>query len=118
MKPQMAKVAAFAVLGLACLICLIFLFAYNPAQTSWFPRCPFYALTGYKCPGCGTLRGLHALLHFKIADALRYNFFMIVSIPLLSVLALMPRVRFNRRLLTAILIAATFWWIGRNLFGV
>lgn len=39
------------------------LFAFDPAVTWWFPSCPLYALTGWVCPLCGSLRAVHALLH-------------------------------------------------------
>ena len=39
------------------------LFAIDPAATWWLPSCPFYALTGWLCPFCGSLRAVHALLH-------------------------------------------------------
>ena len=30
---------------------------------------PLLLLTGYKCPGCRTLRAAHALLHMRFAEA-------------------------------------------------
>ena len=39
------------------------LFAFEPATTWWFPSCPLYALTGWSCPLCGSLRAIHALFH-------------------------------------------------------
>jgi hypothetical protein len=35
--------------------------------------CPFRALTGLACPGCGTTRMLHHLLHGELATAFSYN---------------------------------------------
>ncbi|PYV86056.1 MAG: hypothetical protein DMG90_22080 [Acidobacteria bacterium] len=35
----------------------------NPASSGIFPPCPFLWLTGFYCPGCGSLRALHQLLH-------------------------------------------------------
>jgi hypothetical protein len=49
------------------------LFAFDPATTAWFPGCPFRAVTGWNCPGCGSLRALHALLHLDLVAALRAN---------------------------------------------
>jgi hypothetical protein len=49
------------------------LFAFDPAVTWWFPSCPFYALTGWLCPFCGTLRAAHALLHGHVLAALGLN---------------------------------------------
>ncbi len=46
---------------------------FNPATTGLFPACPFHALTGLNCPGCGLTRGFHALFHGDILSALHFN---------------------------------------------
>jgi len=46
---------------------------WDPATTTWFPSCPFYAITGWQCPLCGSLRALHALLHGAPLAALTFN---------------------------------------------
>jgi hypothetical protein len=53
----------------------IVLFAFDPAGTWFFPSCPFFSLTGWLCPACGTLRALHALLHGQLDRAFRDNAF-------------------------------------------
>lgn len=93
---------------------LVFLYFWNPSEISSFPKCPFFAITGYQCPGCGTLRGIHALLHFRIADAWGHNPFMIVSIPVVFSLLLWPRFRFSVLLAYIILCATLLWWLIRN----
>jgi hypothetical protein len=50
----------------AAVVCATFtvaavLAAFDPATTWWFPSCPLFALTGWQCPLCGSLRALHAL---------------------------------------------------------
>lgn len=47
-------------------------FRLDPAQYP-FPRCPVHWLTGLHCPGCGTQRALHALLHGRVGQALSFN---------------------------------------------
>lgn len=42
-------------------------FIFDPAVTRWAPKCMFRVLTGYDCPGCGSQRALHALLHADMA---------------------------------------------------
>jgi hypothetical protein len=44
-----------------------------PGQTRLFPPCPFHALTGLLCPGCGTTRALHELLHGHWSAAMTLN---------------------------------------------
>ena len=56
----------------------------DPRQAS-FPVCPFYALTGLYCPGCGTLRCLHALLHADLRSALDHNVLTVLFVPLLVI---------------------------------
>jgi hypothetical protein len=40
--------------------------------------CPFRSLTGWWCPGCGLTRATHHLLHGDLAQALRFNAFVVV----------------------------------------
>ena len=53
---------------------------------SVLPPCPFYALTGLYCPGCGSTRCLHALVHFDLATAWAMNPLLLLSLPALLVL--------------------------------
>ena len=46
-----------------------------------FPACPFKALTGWNCPGCGGLRMTHDLLHGDLAAAVVDNVFLLVGLP-------------------------------------
>ncbi len=39
----------------------------------WKIPCPFYALTGLYCPGCGGQRAVRALLHGEILLSLSYH---------------------------------------------
>lgn len=109
------KVTAIVAGVLAAIAGLVFLFFYNPSELPRFPRCPFFALTGYKCPGCGTLRGIHSLLHLRFAAAWGYNPLMVVSIPFLALLVVSRRVRQNRYLTYAVLGVTLIYWLGRNL---
>jgi hypothetical protein len=58
-------------------------FIFEPGKSGGFLVCPFYALTGFACPGCGTTRGLHQLLHGNVVAAFRFNPLMMVMLPLL-----------------------------------
>jgi uncharacterized protein DUF2752 len=60
-----------------------YLFIFEPGRTGFFPACPFRTLTGFTCPGCGSSRGLHRLLHGDIVSALEFNPLMVLLLPFL-----------------------------------
>ena len=69
-------------LVVAVLLVLGFIYyALDPTASAVFPRCTFLSLTGYKCPGCGSQRAIHALLHGDVVSAFRYNALLLVAIP-------------------------------------
>ncbi|GAB3598794.1 DUF2752 domain-containing protein [Angustibacter peucedani] len=47
--------------------------AVDPGTAGHYPTCPFLLLTGAYCPGCGSLRAMHALAHGDVATALARN---------------------------------------------
>ena len=55
----------------------------DPSGATSFPVCPFYAITGFYCPGCGTLRCLHALLHADLRAAVGFNAVTVLLTPML-----------------------------------
>lgn len=59
------------------------LFRFDPAAHGFYPFCVFYRTTGLLCPGCGSLRAFHQLLHGEWVDAVRYNPLLVASFPLL-----------------------------------
>ena len=50
----------------------------DPGDGGAFLPCPFRAITGLWCPGCGLTRATHHLLRGDLAQALRFNLFVIV----------------------------------------
>ncbi len=60
-----------------------YLFIFEPGRTGLFLVCPFFALTGFACPGCGSTRGLHQLLHGNVIAAFKFNPLMMVMLPFL-----------------------------------
>jgi len=61
----------------------IYLFIFEPGKSGFFPVCPFRALTGFACPGCGSTRGLHRLLHGDVVAAFQFNPLFVLSLPFL-----------------------------------
>ena len=57
-------------------------YIFNPSQVVFIP-CPFYYTTGLYCPGCGSQRAIHALLHADIIEDFRLNQLMVLSLPIL-----------------------------------
>ena len=45
----------------------------DPNQAGNYPTCPWLAVTGTFCPGCGTLRATHALSEGHVVEALQRN---------------------------------------------
>ncbi len=60
-------------------------FEYDPINNLLFPKCPLYATTGIYCPGCGSQRATHALLHLDIPGVFSSN---ILFLPALLVVFL------------------------------
>ena len=116
----------FAVLVSAGAAGLVALVAVDPASSSFFPRCPFHSLTGLHCPGCGTLRGLHQLLHGNLRTAFSLNALMVSCLPLVVYGSVSGFVRMlsGRKLPGVFVPAVWIWmllgvivlfWIARNI---
>lgn len=53
--------------------------AVDPNESGHYPTCPFLMVTGYYCPGCGSLRALHDLAHGDLAGAVARNPLMVLA---------------------------------------
>lgn len=56
----------------------------DPNEAGHYPTCPFLALTGLYCPGCGSTRVLHALTEADLAGALAMNPLALLLLPVLA----------------------------------
>ncbi len=72
-----AMLAAFAI-GVTVLQ------VFDPATSGIFPPCPVRYLTGWYCPGCGSLRAIHQLLHGNLEAAWALNPLTVVLLPFLT----------------------------------
>ena len=105
----------YAAAGLALTACAAVLFGvvayyygHDPSDGG-APVCAFKYLTGYDCPGCGSQRAFHALLHGRVAEA--------------WVIVEAGRRRWPRfhagltrpAVLLGILLAIAAYWVARNL---
>lgn len=102
---------------------------FDPAESAFFPKCPFLLLTGgLRCPGCGSQRAIHSLLHLEFKEAFLYNPLVIISIPFLILLAVAALVKESRPgfynkvnsslLSKKLLVIIIVWWIVRNIIGL
>lgn len=71
--------AWLAALGGAVL--LAYLYAFDPGKGG-YPSCPFHFLTGLQCPGCGSQRSVHDMLHGRWQAAWEHNAFLLLAVPL------------------------------------
>ena len=118
--------ALLALLG-CMLVGGVVLYLYRP-ESLQIPRCPFLQLTGWQCPGCGSMRGFHALLHGDIGRVLRLNVMLIPGLIYFAFLVLLELTRphnlraerlyrrFSGRTASWIIFALIIvWGVGRNL---
>lgn len=105
---------------------LILLRTYDPSTSTVFPPCPVYFLTGWYCPGCGSLRAIHQLLHGNLRIAWAMN---PLSVPLFPFLGYglvseamlyargrrLPQFTFPGAWIRALCAAIVLFGIARNL---
>lgn len=72
-----------ALLG-AIVVGAVLLEVFDPATSRIFPPCPVRYLTGWYCPGCGSLRAIHQLLHGNLRAAWALNPLTVVLLPFLT----------------------------------
>ena len=111
------------------LVAALFLFfIFDPETHPFFPQCPFLLATGFECPGCGSQRAIHHLMHLNIMAALKQNGFMVLALPYISMGVYLEylggkrrhpaleKIFFGKWSALAVLIGIVAFWIGRNLF--
>jgi hypothetical protein len=108
------------------LLVLAVLYLHDPALPGNYPPCPFHWLTGGGyCPGCGSLRCIHALLHGQLHQAWAYNPLTVVTLPGLALwfAGEVCREKLDRRLFSRLprwfilgyAAVVILFWILRNL---
>ena len=68
----------------AVAVAAVVLRLFDPATAGVFPPCPLLALTGWYCPGCGSLRAFHQLLQGNLGNALAMNPLAVLTLPFLA----------------------------------
>lgn len=62
----------------------LFYFLVNPSGVDYLPKCPLYSTTGIYCPGCGSQRATHDLLHLNIMGVIHHNALYLLALILLG----------------------------------
>lgn len=119
------RAGLIAAVSLLTAAAIIGLYMINPEESIYSPKCLFYMFTGLECPGCGSQRAIHALLHLRPGEAFRYNAVLVLFIPFLLLLCLSRFFRnalptlydklTGRKVTWAVLGVIIAWWIIRNI---
>ena len=121
-RPYAAPLISGAVIATGCGVLAVI----DPAGGP--PLCPFKAMTGLDCPGCGMTRAAHQLLSGHLTAALDLNVLVVVVLPLLAWWGFasltrafggsrLPTVTLSRAwLVTAVVVVAVFG-VLRNIPG-
>lgn len=66
------------------LLGVFLLLRYDPVDAAFFPKCVLHSWTGLHCPGCGATRAMHALVHGRPLEAVRFNPLLVVGGPIIA----------------------------------
>ena len=69
------------------------LFLFDPAVAGFYPPCLFRTVFGVQCPGCGSLRAAHQLLHGNVQQAWALNKPLLIALPLAAAISLFTFLR-------------------------
>lgn len=126
MRGRVDNIMAYAFPIILITLGIVYYFV-NPDGQQFPVQCPWRLITGTLCPACGSQRALHVLAHGHVLQALRYNYFFVLSIPYAFIAVLvswynrghrldgLKRIAFHPTTLKAYVILFLAWWIARNL---
>ena len=69
-------------LGAAALAGCVAAALVDPERSVPVTVCPFRAMTGWDCPGCGATRALHDLAGGRVVAAAEHNLLLVLAVPL------------------------------------
>ena len=117
-----------AVASFVAVTAIVLFFYIDPNVYPFFPKCPFLVITGFECPGCGSQRAIHQLLHFNISGAFSHNPLVVIYGPYILLGVYLeylggknkfPKIQkffFGKIAALVILIMIMGFWIARNIF--
>ena len=115
-----AIVMAVSVMALA-----ITYYFFDPLEVKWMPKCIWKVSTGLDCPGCGSQRMVHALVHGDFLGAWNANAYALCLIPFIIFLLWLEfaKSRYSKlytlvhhpAIITSFAASVILWWIFRNI---
>lgn len=121
------KIIIVSAISLVLLAVAFLLYTFDPAEEVLAPKCPSLLITGYECPGCGSQRSIHDLLHLRIGAAFAHNLLVPVAIPYIFLgiyfqysggkekYPKVERILFGKWSAIVILVVVIAYWVLRNL---
>ena len=112
--------------GIAALLAVLAVvyFFIDPMEAGWMPKCIWKAVTGTDCPGCGSQRMAHALMHGDFRTAWSANAYALCMLPLIGGMIWLElfrerHPRLYRRVhspgvILALAGSLLMWWVLRN----
>ncbi len=126
-RSRWRRVQAPVLVAVGLLAASVALHVRDPHRSGSWGFCPWLALTGTYCPGCGGLRAVNDLTHGDVVAAASSNLLLVGSIPVLALWwtrrtvdgwrGVRRHVDERRALLVTygVLGAALLFWVVRNL---
>jgi hypothetical protein len=74
-RQQVLALVSVAIIG------SLLYFYVNPSTSVLFPKCVFFSITSLHCPGCGSQRAIHELLHGNLLASAGHNLLVVASLP-------------------------------------
>lgn len=121
------QVFRILIISAAVIVLSLLYFFVDARHSGFFPRCPFFALTGFLCPGCGSQRAVSALLHADVMQAIQYNILLVASLPVLlysSVVSvsnvfrtkpIIQKIFYSPVFVKIVFVVIVLFWIIRNI---
>lgn len=114
---------AVAVTSVMVILAVVYFFI-DPMEVRWMPKCIWKVATGTDCPGCGSQRMAHAIMHGDLRGAWQANAYALCMLPLMAMLLWLEIFRARHRRLYRMVhspavvsglgASVLVWWIVRN----
>ncbi len=98
---------------------------FDPVEVRWMPRCLWKVATDTDCPGCGSQRMAHALMHGDFSAAWHANAYALCMIPVIVFLIWLEFAKdcypklyatvHRPAVIMSLMATIILWWIFRNL---